>query len=317
VIYTQDFFNSYWLALERRGWDAVILHSWQNLPDVIDSDVDYAVRGPTSRELLCFLSQFAKSVGWRLVQAIEHEPKAIFCVCQQAEPPFESIQLDVAWLYRREGHILLSSELIFEKTYAAPGKSFCVMSEGSEFAYLLAKAAAKGKNFDRVKPRLVELLSSNPKSCVHVASRAFGNVPEVGSDIRAWEIWFSRAECFESVRSGRKLGLSELLMYGRRIIAPTGHSITVGKNLDSSSLSRLVEILAPSFRGHGLSKSQDFFQRLKNAWMLVRSRLVIVFSEKENSHADVDALANKAILAMANKIEQRFCMKKNGWTDDQ
>ena len=78
-----EFFNSYWEAISRRNWTAVILHSWRNLPEKIESDVDYAVRGTQPRELLEFLAKYSRSKGWRLIQVIEHEPDAYFCVCVQ------------------------------------------------------------------------------------------------------------------------------------------------------------------------------------------------------------------------------------------
>lgn len=304
MISTKEFFDSYWLALERRGWEAVILHSWQNLPDVIDSDVDYAVRGPTPRELLCFLSQFAKSLGWRLVQAIEHEPKAIFCVCQQAESPFESIQLDVAWLYRREGHVLLNADLLFQDHYAPQGKAFRVMSAGAEFSYLLAKAAAKGKSFDQVTIRLSELLIADPDECVRVASHAFGQVPVMGSSIQDWETWFASASAFAAVRRGRRFGIEELLLYGRRMLNPTGFCVTVDSAFDASNCDQMKKIFSPSFRGVVWSRSSGLINSLRSMWGMIRSKLIIQ-SSSTKADCKAEVLIRDVIEAMAKKIEGR------------
>lgn len=221
-----EFFDSYWAGLRKNGWQAVILHSWNELPETIPSDVDYAVADVTPKQLLRFLSEFCRKNGWRLAQVIEHEPDAFFCTCVQRGGDFEILALDVTWDYRRLGHHLISSALLQRDSRSIVGKSFQVPSPGAEAAYILAKAAAKGKEFGEVKHRLIELGQENLSDFSEKLSEVF---PELGiTKSSALEVveevaeWFKEASSFRGVRRGHRYGLRETKLYLRRILQPTG-----------------------------------------------------------------------------------------------
>jgi hypothetical protein len=301
-----DFFNSWWEALAGRGWEAVVLHSWQELPEKIDSDIDYAVRGPKPPELLRYLAGHARQRGWRLVQVIEHEPGAFFCVCQQATPPFDALQLDVTWSYRRLGHPLVPAELLFESHRAAPGKSFRVPSPGSEFTYLLAKAAAKGKDFGKVCERLTSLLAEDPEGCREIASQAFGNTPEAGASIMDWEIWFASAPAFGPVRRGRRFGTEECKLCLRRIVHPTGYKLALGMSPSDPAVSRVTDKLRPSFREVVNGNRVTFLDHLRLPLHLIRTRLVIEANQAKGSDESEEAAATRAIRSLANRMDRRL-----------
>jgi len=226
----EEFFNAYWSALDARGWTAVVLHSWQDFPERIASDIDYAVTGMGSGELLRFLANFSRARGWRLVQVIEHEPGAFYCLCIQADSPFAWLALDVTWDYRRLGHLLVRSEILVSNRRRVAGKSFAVPAPGGEFCYTLAKGAAKGKDFSLMRDRLAELLAEDSSECCRAAERAFGDDFPAGSGdvahLAALADWFAQASCFRAVRAGRKLRIREISRYLRRILRPTGFWLT-------------------------------------------------------------------------------------------
>jgi hypothetical protein len=248
-----SFFNDYWSSLENHGWAAVVLHGWKGLPERIDSDVDYAVAGPSPGELLRFLASYCRSRGWLLVQVIEHEPGAYYCVCMQEVLPFDWLALDVTWDYRRIGHVLVPSDLLTGDCRRADGKSFRVPSPGAECCYLLAKGAAKGKRFDEIRVRVGELLAEDAGGCRAVVHAAFQTeFPDGGGDsthLAAVAAWFDRTPAFQSVRAGRRFGMEELALYVRRIVRPAGFRLVLaGGGRRCPRVEEAVETLVPLFR---------------------------------------------------------------------
>lgn len=311
-----EFFDSYWKALALQNWSAVVLHSWRDLPGKIESDVDYAIMGPQPRELLEFLAKYSRSKGWRLVQVIEHEPNAYFCVCIQQTEPYFHLQLDVAWDYRRLGHHLVAADLLFENKRDIPGKSFQVPSAGAEFTYLLAKAAAKGKDFGDIKVRLTELLHEDREGCHRSVSRAFGEAPAVtgiGDDpMLFWAAWFDKAPCFRAVRRGRKLGFREFMLYVRRTLHPTGFLLPMENMENDESTLRIAGILAPAFRHTKIRGRLRIRDRLGLLEQLIRTTLVIEATGKtslplpSDRRDNNDDCVSKALEALANRIDRRI-----------
>jgi hypothetical protein len=312
-----DFFDSYWEALAALGWRAVILHSWQDLPEKIESDIDYAVEGVTSRELLDFLARFSREKGWRLVQVIEHEPSAFYCVCMQAQPPYAHLELDVTWQYRRLGHLLVPSEILFDGRRKTSNKSFMVPAAGAEFCYLLAKAAAKGKAFAEIRGSVDALLSQDAEGCYQAAIRTFGVVPaESGSGAPDktfdWENWFETASCFSGVRSGRRLGLGEITLYLRRILQPTGFRLPLGGSEHQPDVAVVAATLAPVFRKVVLRGAIGIKDWPSVICDLIRTRLVIECVDKSRGQIDnsreagvVDAIQN-TLEKLASRLEARL-----------
>ena len=248
-----DFFNRFWQAFEKAGHKAVILHSWKQLPEGLDSDVDFAVTGLSPRDLLRWVFDFTEENGWRLAQVIEHEPRALYMVCIQAEAPFESMALDVIWDYRRLGHVLVPSKILMNGRRQPENKSFHVPAPGAEFCYILAKSAAKGKRFREVRGRLDELLQEDKQDCLIKAGQVFENpFPLTGDESSIIEdlgVWFESAECFRQVRAGHRYGWDEILMYWQRIFHPTGVWLQLpGRSAQEPQSTRLAEILGPLFR---------------------------------------------------------------------
>jgi hypothetical protein len=274
------FFNRYWAALADRHWPSLILHSWKDLPETIMSDVDYAVAGASAGDLLSFLSEFSRSLEWRLVQVIEHEPNAYFCVCMQYGGSFESLALDVTWDYRRIGHLLVPAKTLQAGSRTVQGKTFRVPSPGAEAVYILAKAAAKGKDFTDVKSRLFELFAEDPADCSKSldGSLDFKNPSGVSADalLRDVEQWFPGATAFKNIRSGRRFGPGELKLYLRRIRRPTGLWLKFyGRDADHALIEKITEPLIQLFRRAHRHKRVPLFQIPKVIFKVIRTSLVV------------------------------------------
>lgn len=282
MINREEFFDRYWASLEDEGWKAIILHSWKDLPAQIESDVDYAVAGCEPRELLTFLDRFSSEHGWKLVQVIEHEPSAYFCVCMQDGGNFEQIALDVTWDYRRLGHFLVSSEILQKNARQVDGKSFKVPAPGAEAAYILAKAAAKNKDYQDVEPRLQELYREGSRSFVGVLEKALGfqsqhedSEAEFLSDLKAW---YSDATIFKSVRSGKRYGLSEIQLYLRRCRQPTGLWLGFSggePNNDEALIDEALKPVKPLYRRNETIGRVKFSGMMKAVSLMIRTSLMI------------------------------------------
>lgn len=296
VLEPADFFNRLWSEFEKDGHKSVILHSWKELPEGLKSDVDFAVSGISSLELLRWVFYFNNRHGWRLVQVIEHEPSAFYMVCIQAEAPFQAMALDVTWDYRRLGHLLVPSEVLMSGRRMPEGKSFHVPTPGAEFCYILAKSAAKRKHFKEVKERLEELLRENPQDCLNKAGRVFNYpLPPTGDEavlIGDLEEWFRSATCFSRVRAGHHYGWKEILMYLRRMLQPTGVWLAFsGMNARNSLSTKLTDVLRPIFR-HVEQVDQISGTAICITWMkMVRARGVC-----EYPVSNIDGLPGRWII---------------------
>jgi hypothetical protein len=249
----EEFFNAYWAALDGRNWPHVVLHSWQDLPERIDSDVDYAVAGVSAGELLRFLAAFCRARNWRLVQIIEHEPGAYYCLCMQVKGPFAWLALDVTWDYGRCGHVLVRSEFLVSDRRRVAGKSFAVPSVGGEFCYLLAKAAAKGKDFSQIRGRLAELLAEDLDGCCRAVEKALRCAIPAGcgdaKHLTAVGGWFAQAPCFRAVRGGRRWGAATVGLGLRRILQPTGFWLALSTaDRSNQECEDIIRTLTPVFR---------------------------------------------------------------------
>ncbi len=314
MINREEFFNRYWAAVDAEGWKAIVLHSWKHLPEQIESDVDYAVADCSPRELLTFLELFAKEHGWKLVQVIEHEPFAYFCVCMQDGGDYEQIALDVTWDYRRLGHLLVDSETLQQGARQIEGKSFRVPSPGAEAAYILAKAAAKNKEYEDVELRLEELCSEDVSDFVAVLEAALGfnskNETSETALLSDLKKWFSSADFLRPVRSGRRYGLSEIQLYSRRCRQPTGLWLGFSAD-DSSATEALMETalkpIKPLYRRNKIVAKTRFFGISKALNFLIRTSLFVETDAKRMPLANslrkiVEIDASKNSDAMTQEI---------------
>jgi hypothetical protein len=274
----EEFFDSFWPTLQSKDWTAIILHSWQNLPKVIESDVDYAVSGCQPSDLLGFLAEFCRNHGWRLVQVIEHEPRAYFCVCVQNGGDFESLALDVTWDYRRLGHLLIPSAKLHKGSKAAVGKSFQIPSPGTEASYILAKAAAKSKDFSEIASPLKELIDQDPVDCQRAlhenldCSLQRGTSSDILHQLRNW---YPEAENFRAVRTGKRYGTEEIQLYLRRCLNPTGLWLSFQKHLDSDTLDEILKPIMPLFRRVHFCNRTSFPRSYKQIIQAIRTSLVV------------------------------------------
>lgn len=152
---SKEVFNFLMEKFEDNRIAYVILHSYQQLPERFDSDIDIAINVRKIEEAISLLDNLLKKTGWRVVQCWRHEYYAADCVISNDN---EFLQVDFCTHYERNGRVVLSvNELISgRKKY----NGFYVPSSVTEFTYILLKKILKKYFSDGSKIQLTSLLKN-------------------------------------------------------------------------------------------------------------------------------------------------------------
>lgn len=162
---TINFFNSYFELLKHEDIAHVILHTYEQYPERLHSDVDYCVSDQNLRRVIPLLYAHCVNSGWKLVQIMQHEVKAFFCVCVSSQNPNNYIQLDVCSHYMREGKVLIKADDLLRNRRKLKHKSFYIPAVGVEFCYSLWKSVAKRKLIGEMFNSLGDLYNADPTQC--------------------------------------------------------------------------------------------------------------------------------------------------------
>ncbi len=288
----EEFFNGYWGYLEANGISSVILHSWQEYPRYIASDVDYCVPQKELGRVLPLLECYCEQSGWSLCQIFQHEKTAYFCVCASKTEVDDLIMLDVCGDYTVRGVRQVSSEVFIENRKYHAQKKFWVLNPAAELTYVLTKAAAKKKNPIEVMVRVTELLSL---LSVVERKQAAEYLPQQNI-LSSSELLECPSAYLEYSDWARRVGESsgsnwlELLRKVRRVLQPTGFYIEI-KSLsieDSNQAAEMfVEALADTCR-NTLIVRQGGQKSSKKSWKSlalakIKSTLVVSCSVDTNN----------------------------------
>jgi thymidylate kinase len=245
-------FNAFFQQLEREGIPAVVLHSYADFPDVVKSDVDYAVPHTALAELPRIEQAVAARCGWVVAQRFEHETTACSAILANPRRPGEAIMLDAASHYARNGCVFLPDTDLLEGRQ--PHREFFIPHPATEFIYVWAKIFAKGKQAEPYLPRLRELYQAAPDRSERLFAKLFG--PELGPA----RDWLNRpgtewAQLDRALHQRSRFTLTQRVGNAarllRRLRRPTGLTIAflgpdgTGK---STVIGRVSELLRPCFR---------------------------------------------------------------------
>ncbi|MFM1794248.1 MAG: hypothetical protein RL642_633 [Bacteroidota bacterium] len=317
IVNKNEFFNSYWSELDSNGWRSAVLHTWKDLPEKIESDVDYVIADCNPHEMLTHLCSYCIKQGWRLAQVIEHEPCAYYCTCIQYGKMFETISLDVTWNYRRRGHSLINGKTLLFGRKKAAGKSFWVPSPGAEAMYIITKAVAKSKDFDVVKGRLKELVDEDKSDIQRFLVEVFSfysPTDEAPEDLlRRLEAWFYSNPYFKKIRNRRRFGKNEFLLYLRRLFHPTGLCIYYNQViLENEILNKVISCISPFFRRSIYVRSKWPFTLPKIVLDIIRTSLVIdcaigkrIFNTRNFCRMPSSVTLDDQVYCVINYMEQR------------
>jgi len=297
-----SFFEAFFHELEQRGVPYVILHSYQEMPERIPGDIDYAVPHVDLPKLRKIQIELARRHGWALVQTIQHGVFAFFGVLVNSQNPTENLKLDACSSYARACRFLVPESVLLAKRI--PHRGFYIPAPASEFIYVLAKLYdAKNKSPAQYLPRLKELWLKEPPTAQKYFNDLFG---DTGRNLAEWferpaEEW-SRLRAVMLARNwfGPVLMLREGGRIVKRVLKPTGFCLAILGSDDagkSTLVARLRALLAPCFR---YQKVLHFGPR--------------VFQEpKQGIVADPHGRAPRNILASWLKVFYYFAEHWAGW----
>ena len=250
---SREFFKHYFQALEERSIPSVILHSYQDMPDKISSDIDYAVPDTALRQLSRIQMEVARQHGWALVQTLQHGVFAYYAVLASLEDPTQTLRLDACSNYARVRRFLVPENILLQNRL--PFRCFHVPAPAGEFMYMVTKLFdAKNKPPGKYIPRLKELWMRDQANIQKYFNDVFGDTG------RSLDQWFEtpaddwnrlRKIMLDRNRFGPALMARESVRVVKRVFRPTGVTLTVlgsdgsGK---STLLDNLLTTLRPCFR---------------------------------------------------------------------
>ncbi len=258
----RDFLCTLFNALESEQVRYCVLHSWEELPENLTSDLDIAVH-PEDIRKLPFAFRFLKANGYTPAQVFHYFPGAYaFFFLWFEGLVINSVTLDVIFEHRRGGLIVSGEELVSGRRRAG---LFWIPAPESEFAYLLAKKTSKGRAPARQVSRLRTLVEELGRPTAEklagelflgklraraVAACADGSLDAFVEQIKT-ETWKTSL-----VRNPLRLVaylLPDAVRRVRRWLEPTGLFVVImgpdgtGK---STLIEHLVEAVGPVFRRH-------------------------------------------------------------------
>lgn len=134
-------FNYIFEAFNRQKVDYVIIHSYQDLPERFESDIDIAINVFDIKDAIKLLDDTLEGTEWKIIQYWRHENYAVDCVISNGD---EFLQIDFCTHYERNGRVILSvKELLYNKKRC---RNFYTPDSRVEFIYILLKKILK-KNF--------------------------------------------------------------------------------------------------------------------------------------------------------------------------
>ena len=136
------FLRSLFLLLNNSGVRYCVLHSWEELPDFLHTDLDMTVHPQDSYLVSAVLSSL-RVEGYSAIQCFNYYTNAYYFVfCWFEELNFKTAAVDIIFDHRRSG--LIFSDGVEMIAGRRPFKEFWIPSVESEFRYLLAKKVWKG-----------------------------------------------------------------------------------------------------------------------------------------------------------------------------
>ena len=224
----QRYFDSFFRELENRDIPYVILHSYENLPGVIASDIDYSVPDADLQKIPAIQLELARQQGWALAQSLQHQVCASYSVLVNLANPANFLKLDVCSHYVKDYCFLLkdSTLLVGRRRF----QNFYIPAPAAEFIYVLAKVFGKNKSIADYLPQLRLLWQQDKAGAQKNFDELFGNT---GASL---EEWFARppqawASLNHIMRSRNRYGIALYCRELGRIIKRMAHPTRIAHRL--------------------------------------------------------------------------------------
>ena len=136
------FFNGLFKVLNEAGFNYVVLHSWQTLPDEATHDVDMLISADEKKRLQPLLKKAEEETGWRFVQKLWYDVPWCFYYVAVSPDGKASAALDFVSDPKGVGEYRIKdSQILSHREFS--GFLYHLSTE-AELAYKLAKRRVKG-----------------------------------------------------------------------------------------------------------------------------------------------------------------------------
>jgi thymidylate kinase len=258
-----DFLWLLFRSLDELGIRYCVLHSWEELPENLTSDLDLAVHPDDLQKLPCVFLALGSN-GYRALQGVNYALKGYrFDFLWFETLVMNSVGVDIAHGYVESGLMLISGEALVAGRRRQ--RNFWIADAAMEFAYLLARRTSKGSLSARHAQRLKCLVEELDRPLAErIAGELFGamykaKATEACINGRLGELlpklktqlWWStvKRDPLNPIRCALATGLRLV----RRWLEPSGIFVVflgpdgVGK---STLINYLTNVFSPAFRRH-------------------------------------------------------------------
>ncbi len=257
----EDLLVTFFDSLDRNEVRYCVLHSWEELPQKVSSDLDIAIH-PEDAQRLPLVFRSLRENGYTAVQVFNYLVNAYYVVFFWLEGiTVNSVAIDIILEHRRGGLIVQSGESLVSRRRRQG--LFWIPAPESEFTYLLAKKTWKGGAPHRQALRLKALVEQlGGPTAERLAGQLFLGELRIGV-VEACAS--GRIDAFLGKLKGQtwKTGflrnpwkltayvISDGIRRARRWMQPTGFFVTVmgpdgaGK---STLIQHLIQAVSPAFR---------------------------------------------------------------------
>ena len=257
-----DFINTVFSKLDEYEVRYCVLHSWETLPERLESDLDIGVHPKDKAKLALALADVA-AIGYTPVQSLNYFVNAHYTVFawfhRDGSPHFAA--LDVIFEHRRGGLIVPSGEELVANR--SREKNFWIPDPSVEFAYLLSKKTWKRsispKQVGRLRWLVTCLGTAHAESIAQqlfarklarkvLAAITAGTIGELIPNLK-WQTW--RTSLRRTPLKAMRLIAEDVWRRLQRWAHPTGLFVVfvgpdgVGK---STIISHVKQGISPSFR---------------------------------------------------------------------
>lgn len=241
---------------DRRGISYGILGDLDLLRLGLESDVDIVVSSSALPHLRLELDRFARTIGARLIQTIQHEPTAFFFVFSLDEAGEILLQVDLCSDYYRQGRRFLCAADLLKDRHCVVLDSWTsvrVPAPAAAFIYYLLKKVEKGELDGEHGNYLSAQWELDPEGAARQVER-FWPPEEVrriaGSAVSGrWGIVReSLPHLRRTLRTTRRRGLAEVQRRWRRIRQPAGFWVAF-LGPDGSGKSTVIHAVGTRLRG--------------------------------------------------------------------
>ena len=238
--------------LERRGIPCVVLHSYDQYPHRVTSDVDSCVANDRLEDAFAGINAAANRGGWTVTQILQYDICAYYLVVADSAQPDQWLKLDICSHYTGQRRLfLLDVELLHARR---PHRGFFVPAPSSECLYLLIKIFLKEKDPAPYVERLQALWQQEPERTQALFTRVFGAAAErlerwLTQSPASWGALGRMALSRNGYTLGQRIQAAQRAV--RRTLHPTGLTLAflgpdgAGK---STVIAQVRTLIAPHFR---------------------------------------------------------------------